>query len=79
MEFDQAIDSVLDHKSLKYTPLAGSSYIKLPKELDHPKNALINIQNSDDNQCFKQCLIIYLIPADYCPGRTKIVIKTTES
>ena len=45
MESDQAIDSVLDHKNLKYTPLAGSSYIKLPKELDHPKNALINIQN----------------------------------
>ena len=24
-----------------------------PKELDHPKKGLINIQNIDDNECFK--------------------------
>ena len=32
-------DSVIDHNiSLsKYNPLAWSSYIKLPKELDHPR------------------------------------------
>ena len=29
---------------LKYNTLAGSSYIKLPKELNHPKKGLINIQ-----------------------------------
>ena len=28
---------------LKYNPLAGGSYIKLLKELDHPKKGLINI------------------------------------
>ena len=28
----------------KYNPLAGSSYIKLPKELNHPRKGLINIQ-----------------------------------
>ena len=41
------IDSVIDHnvRVSKYNPLAGSSYIKLPKELDHPKNGLINIPN----------------------------------
>ena len=33
----------------KYNALAGSSYIKLPKELDHPKKGLFNIQNFDDN------------------------------
>ena len=27
----------------KYNPLAGGSYIKLLKELDHPKKGLINI------------------------------------
>ena len=31
------IDSVIDHNISisKYNPLAGRSYIKLPKELDH--------------------------------------------
>ena len=37
----------------KYNPLAESSYIKLPNELDHPRKILINIQNTDDNESFK--------------------------
>ena len=39
------IDSVTDHtiSISKYNPLAGSSYIKLPKELDHPRKGLINV------------------------------------
>ena len=39
------IDSVIDHtiSILKCNHLAGSSYIKLPKELDHPRKGLINI------------------------------------
>ena len=45
------IDSVIDHtiSISKYNPLAGSSYIKLPKELDHLRKGLINTQNIDDN------------------------------
>ena len=45
------IDSVIDHaiSISKYNPLAGSSYIKLPKELDNLRKGLINIQNIDDN------------------------------
>ena len=39
----------------KYNPLAGSTHIKLPKELDNPRKGLINIQNTDDNECFKWC------------------------
>ena len=33
------IDSVIDHAIIisKYNPIAGSSYIKLPTELNHPK------------------------------------------
>ena len=33
------IDSVIDHgiNISKYNPLAGGSYVKLSKELDHPK------------------------------------------
>ena len=49
------IDSVIDHNisSSRYNLLAGSSYMKLLKELDHPRKDLINIQNADDNECFK--------------------------
>ena len=41
----------------KYNLLSGSSHIKLPKELDHPEKGLINIQNIDDNECFKWSLV----------------------
>ena len=36
---DWIIDSVVDHtiSISKYYPLVGSSYVKLPKELDHPR------------------------------------------
>ena len=66
-------DSVIDHtiSISKYNPLAGSSSIKLPKELDHPRKVLINIQNIDDNECFKWCLVRYLDPADHDPTRIK--------
>ena len=37
-----------------YLPLSVSTYIKLPKELNHPMKGLINIQN-DDNKCFLWC------------------------
>ena len=49
------IDSVTDHtiSISKYNPLGGSNYIKLPKKLDHPREGLIDVQNIDDNKCFK--------------------------
>ena len=45
------IYSVIDHTIFisKYIPLAGRSCIKLPKELDHPRKGLVNIQNTDDH------------------------------
>ena len=48
-------DSVFNHtiNIWKYNPLDGSSYITLPKELDHPKNGLINIQVTGNNECLK--------------------------
>ena len=60
------IDSVIDHSISisKYNPLAGSSYIKLPKELDHPRKGLINIQNIDDNECFIWSIVRYVNPAN---------------
>ena len=41
------IDSVIDHtiSTSKYNLLAVGSYIKLPKELYHPRKGLVNIQN----------------------------------
>ena len=41
----------------------------MPKELEHPRNGLINIQNIDDNEYFKWCLVRYLNPADHNPRR----------
>ena len=65
-------DSVIDHtiSISKYNPLAGSSYMKFPKELDHPRKGLINIQNTDDNECFKWSIVRYLNPATHHPART---------
>ena len=69
--FRMEIGSVIDHtiSISKCNPLAGSSYIKLPKELDQPRKGLINIQHTDDNECFKWCLVGYLNPADHNPRR----------
>ena len=60
------IDSVIGHtiSISNNNPLARNNCVKLPKELDHPRKALIDIQNIDDNKCFKWCLVWYLNPAD---------------
>ena len=52
---DWITDSVIEYNTntSKYNLLACSSYIKLLKELDHPRKELINVQNIDDNECFK--------------------------
>ena len=42
-----------------YLPLSGGTYCKLPKELQHNKNGLINIQNND-NKCSLWCHVRYL-------------------
>ena len=49
------IDSFIDHNIniLNGNPLAGSTYINLSQELNHPKKSLGNIQNIDNNECFK--------------------------
>ena len=55
----------------KYNPLARRSCIKSPKELDHQGKGFINIQNIDDNECFKWCFVRYLNAADHNPRRIK--------
>ena len=53
-----------------YVPLEGSSYVKLPKELNNSSKGLINIKN-DDNECFRWCHIRHLNPQDIHPERIK--------
>ena len=48
---------------IKYKPLTGSSYIKLPPELRNPAKGLINLQNND-NECFRWCHIRHLNPKE---------------
>ena len=52
----------------KYKPLSGSSYIKLPKELNHSGKCLVNIQNIDAKECLKWCLARFLNPKDQYPS-----------
>ncbi|CAB4003992.1 Hypothetical predicted protein [Paramuricea clavata] len=44
-----------------YKPLAGSSYMELPKDISNSKCGLINIRN-DDNMCFMWCHVRHLRP-----------------
>ena len=45
--------------------------MKLSEELDHPRKGLTNIENIDDNECSKWCLVRYLNPADHHPAIKK--------
>ena len=51
--------------------MASISCIKLPAELEHQRKGLINIQNTDNNECFKWCFVRYLNPADHHPARLR--------
>ena len=51
-----------------YDPLAGSSYIPLPSELNHPLEGLINIKNKDI-ECFKWFHIRFINPTNSHPER----------
>ena len=66
------IESVDNHylNIVKYEPMKGSSYIKLPQELRNGKKGLINMKN-EDNECFRWCHIRHLNPQDKDPQRIK--------
>ena len=51
-----------------YKPLNGSSYIKLPSELQNSGKGLINVKN-DDDECFRWCHIRFLTPQRMNPQR----------
>ena len=54
---------------VRYKPMKGSSYLKLPIELQN-KKGLINLQNKD-NECFRWCHVRHLCPMDKDPQRIK--------
>ena len=55
-------DLVLDLHTVKYEPLAGFSYIPLPRFLA-AKKAIINRRN-EDNECFKWAITRALNPVE---------------
>ena len=74
---------MIDHdiNPSKYNPLTGSSYIKLPKELDDPRKGLINIKNhhtaritKDDNN-FPKSLNFKNILKKILPEKVFLVMK----
>ena len=66
------IQSIENHyiNIVNYSPLKGSSYIKLPQELRNSAKVLINMKNKD-NECFRWCHIRHLNPQDKDPQRIK--------
>ena len=66
------IESVNNHyvNTVKYQPLKGLSYLKLPTELRNSKKGLINLKN-EDSECFRWCHIQHLNPQANCPQRVK--------
>ena len=64
--------SINDHyiNTVVYNPLKGSSYIKLPPELQNSSKGLINLQNKD-NECFRWCHNRHLNPQEKYPQRIK--------
>ena len=66
------IQSIENHyiNTVNYNPLKGSSYIKLPQELQNSAKGLINMKNKD-NECFRWCHIRHLNPQGKDPQRIK--------
>ena len=61
-----------EHNSIsKHNPSDGSSYIILPKGLARPWKGFINIQNINDNECFKLSIARYLNPENNHRARVK--------
>ena len=61
-----------------YDPLAGSSYIQLPPELNNSMKGLINLKNKD-NKCFEWCHTRFVNPQNKNPERIKKKDQKIES
>ena len=70
---------IADHNinTSKCKPWSGSSYIKLPNKLDHPRKSFINIQNIDNDEWFICSFVRYLYLPDHHPGRIHRKYKET--
>ena len=70
------VESIDNHylNVVKYEPMKGNSYIKLPQELRNSSKGLINMKN-EDNECFRWCHIRHLNPQTKYPQRIKKVDK----
>ena len=60
---DWSINSVVDHTITK---------------IIISKKSLINIQNIDDNECFKWFLVRYLYPADHYPAKSEELMEILQ-
>ena len=67
------IDNVQDiHININnYAPIVGSSYIPTPPKLSNAKQGLINIKNTNDNECLRWCHVRMLNPTSNNPQRIK--------
>ena len=72
-QFNHAVDNHYLNV-VKYKPMKGSSYIKLPQELRNSAKGLINMKN-EDNECFRWCHIRHLNPQAKDSQRIKKVDK----
>ena len=63
----------LELHTVEWTPLNGSSYIELPKELKD-KKAIINIKN--DNKCFIWCVLRAIYPVKNNNERVDRTLKS---
>ena len=50
----------------KCNPLAGSKNYQITKRISPFKERFDDIQDIDNNECFKWCLVIYLHSEDFC-------------
>ena len=62
----------------KYEPLSGSSYIPLPKHLQ-TKKAIINVQNKNDNQCFKWAITSAIYPVEKNTERLTKYVENSKN
>ena len=66
------IKSIDEHhlSVVRYSLLAGATYIELPRELQNSMKGLINLQNKD-NECFRWCHVRCLHPQNKDPKLLK--------
>ena len=56
----------------QYRPLAGSSYIETPKAIVG-KQAIVNVRNLHDNECFRWAILSAMFPATVHVERVSLI------